>query len=613
MAINTHQKFQLDIIPGGASPVIHCSQGDVGRDFTATIYNSGYSLPADCDVVIRGKKPDKTVFEYELTYDDDTDEVAFSTTEQMTIISGPVECELVFSNDGDIIASANFVLMVEESPYDPNALSESDIPTIGDLIEDTIGGDIRDEVDALITAHPELMLQDNAVTTAKIASGAVTEGKIASNAVTTGKLATGAVTTAKLADGAVTTPKLADGTVTELKLSEDVAELPYYNEITYNTGRVEDTDYYLVTVPATDADGEYISVYLDYDGEKNPLEQAAANGTNITVNGGCSFFNPLGTGGWVHGIMISNGQVMTEQCITSFEGFGSQDPLYIGIKSDRSYTEWPMDSNITAAQMLAGGYENVFNCYFKLAENGAVVDISSIDGIDETTVNPLLVLGFKPNKDAVFLACDGRTKINKGLTYRKAAELLIATGCVDVYNLDGGGSACLCYRGAKENRNIDGDGTEVRDIHYTINVKKQVGSLRTRRVFGQVGLEKQRLIEQIVPAVNNAAPTWVAINDGPFYTASSAKAWEYTGVSFTLAKPALVACISSYYNCGVFGLSFSGTSGSTGDWNYRARIENDIGGEQTLTTFLTAGTWYVWAKLADTTTNGTRIFLYKYE
>lgn len=198
MAINTHQKFQLDIIPGGAAPVIHCSQGDVGRDFTATIYNSGYSLPSDVDVVIRGKKPDKTVFEYELTYDDDTDEVAFSTTEQMTIISGPVECELVFSNDGDIIASANFVLMVEDSPYNPDAPSESVIPGIVDLIEDTIGGDIRDEVDALIEAHPELMLQDNSVTTPKIAAGAVTEGKLASNAVTTGKLATGAVTSAKV-------------------------------------------------------------------------------------------------------------------------------------------------------------------------------------------------------------------------------------------------------------------------------------------------------------------------------------------------------------------------------------------------------------------------------
>ena len=176
MALVTH-KFKLDLTPGAARQVLYTSQGDIGRPFEADLYWNGSPWTATGTTAnIRGKKQDDTVFDYTATVSGSS--VTFSTTEQMTIISGPVECELVFSNDGDIIASANFVLMVEDSPYNPDALSESDIPTIGDLIEQTIGGDIRDEVDALITENPELMLQDNAVTTPKLADDAVTLAKL---------------------------------------------------------------------------------------------------------------------------------------------------------------------------------------------------------------------------------------------------------------------------------------------------------------------------------------------------------------------------------------------------------------------------------------------------
>lgn len=202
MALTERKYFNLDMIPGGATPIFNVSQGDIGRQVGVNLFwgTSTWTPGSGVTVALRGRKPDKTVFDYatENVVEISGSSVYFETTEQMTIISGPVECELVFSSDGDVIASANFVLMVEESPYNPDALSESDVQTLGDLIEQTIGGDIRDEVDNLVTQNPELMLQDNAVTTAKIASGAVTEGKIASNAVTTGKLATGAVTAAKV-------------------------------------------------------------------------------------------------------------------------------------------------------------------------------------------------------------------------------------------------------------------------------------------------------------------------------------------------------------------------------------------------------------------------------
>ena len=133
MALVT-KEFKLDLAPGQLRPVVNASQGDMGRPFKADLYWNGSPWTATgYTAKLRGKKPDNTVFEYTATVSGSS--VTFSTTEQMTIISGPVECELVFSNDGDIIASANFVLIVEASPYDPNAISESEVQGLNAMIQ----------------------------------------------------------------------------------------------------------------------------------------------------------------------------------------------------------------------------------------------------------------------------------------------------------------------------------------------------------------------------------------------------------------------------------------------------------------------------------------------
>ena len=139
MALNKTLSFDLELKPGGIPPIVHASQGDIGRMFKANIYWDGSaatSYISGATVNLRGRKPDKTVFDYSATLAGST--VTFETTEQMTIISGPVECELVFSQGGDVIASANFVLIVEESPWNPDALSESDVNTLGELVSDQI-------------------------------------------------------------------------------------------------------------------------------------------------------------------------------------------------------------------------------------------------------------------------------------------------------------------------------------------------------------------------------------------------------------------------------------------------------------------------------------------
>lgn len=171
MALNNHvEKFTLDMAPGGIAPVLNVSQGDIGRKFTADIFWGGSSYDVSgLTAKVRGRKRDNTVFEYVATVSGTT--ATFETKKQMTIIPGNVDCEIVFfDSSSHEVGTANFTMIVEEAPYDPDAPSQSVIPGIEDLIEQTIGGDVRDETDAWLDAHPEATttIQDGAITKAKI-------------------------------------------------------------------------------------------------------------------------------------------------------------------------------------------------------------------------------------------------------------------------------------------------------------------------------------------------------------------------------------------------------------------------------------------------------------
>lgn len=132
MALNKTLSFDLELKPGGIPPIIHASQGDIGRMFKANIYWDGSaatSYVSGATVNLRGKKPDKTVFNYTAKLAGSM--VTFETTKQMTIIDGKVECELVFVSSNTTIATANFDMLVEKSPYNASAPSTSDISGIG--------------------------------------------------------------------------------------------------------------------------------------------------------------------------------------------------------------------------------------------------------------------------------------------------------------------------------------------------------------------------------------------------------------------------------------------------------------------------------------------------
>jgi hypothetical protein len=80
------------------------------------------------------------------------------------------------------------------------------------------GAAVAAQVLAPNSVGPKL-LQQEAVTRAKIREGAVSSAKLADGSVTTGKLADGSVAGAKLAAAGVGTDRLADGAVTAVKIA----------------------------------------------------------------------------------------------------------------------------------------------------------------------------------------------------------------------------------------------------------------------------------------------------------------------------------------------------------------------------------------------------------
>lgn len=540
--------YNLNLRVGaGITPIVKVSQNDEGRSIGFRLFDGALAyLPgATAEVTITGTKPSGLGFTETCSVSGSV--AVVETTLAMTQESGQINAELRIS-DGELdIGTSNFVLYVEPAPH-PAGTTDGTTEEARTVLEqcEEYAQAAQDAAEAASGDYTQLSAEigtlSELTTTAKGSAvaainevnsglselqadlGALQDGGYVADqqkiqekiddwleehpeATTT--VQDGSITEQKIHLNAVTTPKIQDGAITDDKTADAYKNL-FYDEVTVSAGRTSNTDYYIAEVPKYDDNNELIPLKLTYSATLNPLEQAWENNSTITING----YGELHTGsGTRNGIGICDGVTTTN---FSFEGIAPDCALYLGVKADRTIVEYKMNSSITANDMKNDGCLNVFNCYFKLVENGAVVNglangeiyIGNTQ-ITEETRNPLMLMGLKSDGTIMFMACDGRTIINDGLTYREAGELLISQGCSTVYNLDGGGSACLVVKGSKLNRNIDGDGTVVRKIRYALNVIKPSANTPTKKVYQKIGEEKQNLIGQIIPYINGLQSTLI--------------------------------------------------------------------------------------------------------
>lgn len=99
-----------------------------------------------------------------------------------------------------------------------------------------------------------------------------------------------------------------------------------------------------------------------------------------------------------------------------------------------------------------------------LTKNGTIVNTweaetwDNISGVGPTANNPRTAIGFTADKRILFFVCEGRnqTPSTPGLTLQDVAELLLEIGCVELLNLDGGGSSCMLVNGKETIKPSDG-------------------------------------------------------------------------------------------------------------------------------------------------------------
>ncbi len=128
------------------------------------------------------------------------------------------------------------------------------------------------------------------------------------------------------------------------------------------------------------------------------------------------------------------------------------------------------EDDITAEELLANGAVNVLSFGPGLIENG-VISVTENDEVDQSmTSNPRTAIGIIDDCHYVFVVSDGRTDESEGLTLLELAEFMDSLGCVQAYNLDGGGSSTMVFNGTVINNPTTSGSTikerSVSDIVY---------------------------------------------------------------------------------------------------------------------------------------------------
>ena len=118
----------INIIPGGATTIVHVSQNDVGRTIEFNVQDrTGWFDLTGATVKIQGTKPSGLGYSLEGTVSEHT--ATFVTNKQMTDEYGSIASELKITRDDMIIGSANFILSVERDPH-PENTPDGSLPDI---------------------------------------------------------------------------------------------------------------------------------------------------------------------------------------------------------------------------------------------------------------------------------------------------------------------------------------------------------------------------------------------------------------------------------------------------------------------------------------------------
>ena len=141
--------IKLNLIPSGATPVVHVKQYDIGRTWRFELYEGAavYTLDGtevlECDV----KKLDGNIVTVAVTNTSST-YVDIETTVQMTACSGDQIGALRITKGGDDIATLNFILACQRSPLEGGITSDSAIHNLQTQVAGYVAAEVADQYDS---------------------------------------------------------------------------------------------------------------------------------------------------------------------------------------------------------------------------------------------------------------------------------------------------------------------------------------------------------------------------------------------------------------------------------------------------------------------------------
>ena len=274
----------------------------------------------------------------------------------------------------------------------------------------------------------------------------------------------------------------------------------YYNDITTVTERHYNTTCYITTIPVDDSRGDEIKPYIAQCNE-SPLRYAQKNNTSVTINAS------LGKHTLIH-----DGSVLVDR--DSGNASLPDAARYLALTADRGLIDFQANT-ATAQNMINGGAIEAWLVFYKIISNGTFPDWDEIDAEwgDEgahiaTYRHPRQCIGIKYDKTIVILTTDGRRPNEYGLTSEECATILADLGCINAWNLDGGGSTSTAINGYKLNANIDNDYTSDREaIDACLNVSLPTIDKELADVNSYVGKAINENNGKLIKLINNTIIT----------------------------------------------------------------------------------------------------------
>lgn len=287
-------------------------------------------------------------------------------------------------------------------------------------------------LDTFVIPHPMQSVEINAIAETTSTSGikesveAAIQSKLGNNTDTT--VETDSTTTAsENTDTTVETAISIDGGTVIGQYSDSKTS------ITLKQYREYDSNIYVADVTVSDASDLKTALANNTYGRNvtdTTSDMAENNNAVLAING--DYY-----GARQSGYVIRNGKLYRD---TS----GNRNALVIQKNGEFKFVS---ESETSASELLQDGALQVFSFGPVLLNNGEI----SVGENDEVGMamasNPRTAIGYLGNNHYVFVVSDGRTSESAGLSLYELASFMKELGVKDAYNLDGGGSSTMVFKG----------------------------------------------------------------------------------------------------------------------------------------------------------------------